>query len=580
MQPFINIDLGGPAQPLLKVNHLLKYFRGGKGREVVQAVDDISFTVMKGETLGVVGESGCGKSTTARLLMQLLTQDSGELIFDGQGVGSSRLPLKAYRRQVQMVFQDSYASLNPRLTMEESIAFGQRVHGVSAREASEYARYLLAHVGLEPARFADRYPHALSGGQRQRVNIARALAMKPRLVILDEAVSALDKSVEAQVLQLLQELKRTLELTYVFISHDLHVVRWLSDRILVMYLGEVVEIGPAEQLFTASAHPYTRALLSSMPSMDPVNGVSFEVQKGEVMALIGESGSGKSVTLRALMRLHPPGSSELSGTLQVGDDEVLTMSASQLRRYRGGRCAMIFQEPLLAFDPVYTVGQQIIEGLRRHEGLSRQAARDRALEALRQVRIPSPERRLDAYPHEMSGGMRQRAMIALALSCNPQLLLADEPTTALDATVQIQILILLREQQKQRGLSIVFVTHDIGAAVEIADRVAVMYAGRIVEEASMSEILRHPRHPYTQVLLGSRPKEGLKKGDALHCIPGAPPDLARLPPGCAFAERCPHRRPVCEQSLPPTESVAERHAVSCHRWRELAIDANAQALAV
>ncbi|STV13661.1 Oligopeptide transport ATP-binding protein OppF [Klebsiella pneumoniae] len=271
MQPFINIDLGGPAQPLLKVNHLLKYFRGGKGREVVQAVDDISFTVMKGETLGVVGESGCGKSTTARLLMQLLTQDSGELIFDGQGVGSSRLPLKAYRRQVQMVFQDSYASLNPRLTMEESIAFGQRVHGVSAREASEYARYLLAHVGLEPARFADRYPHALSGGQRQRVNIARALAMKPRLVILDEAVSALDKSVEAQVLQLLQELKRTLELTYVFISHDLHVVRWLSDRILVMYLGEVVEIGPAEQLFTASAHPYTRALLSSMPSMDPEN---------------------------------------------------------------------------------------------------------------------------------------------------------------------------------------------------------------------------------------------------------------------------------------------------------------------
>ncbi|WP_418274256.1 ABC transporter ATP-binding protein, partial [Klebsiella pneumoniae] len=211
---------------------------------------------------------------------------------------------------------------------------------------------------------------------------------------------------------------------------------------------------------------------------------------------------------------------------------------------------------------VYTVGQQIIEGLRRHEGLSRQAARDRALEALRQVRIPSPERRLEAYPHEMSGGMRQRAMIALALSCNPQLLLADEPTTALDATVQIQILILLREQQKQRGLSIVFVTHDIGAAVEIADRVAVMYAGRIVEEAAMSEILRHPRHPYTRVLLGSRPKEGLKKGDALHCIPGAPPDLARLPPGCAFAERCPHRRPVCEQSLPPTEAAAERHTVS------------------
>jgi peptide/nickel transport system ATP-binding protein len=199
MQPFINIDLGGPAQPLLKVNNLLKHFPagGGKAREVVQAVDDVSFSVIKGETLGVVGESGCGKSTTARLLMQLLKQDSGELIFDGLEVGSSRLPMKAYRRQVQMVFQDSYASLNPRMTMEESIAFGQRVHGVSAKEASEYARYLLAHVGLEPERFAHRYPHALrrpapAGEYRPRAGD------EARLVILDEAVSALDKSVEAR----------------------------------------------------------------------------------------------------------------------------------------------------------------------------------------------------------------------------------------------------------------------------------------------------------------------------------------------------------------------------------------------
>lgn len=307
-------------------------------------------------------------------------------------------------------------------------------------------------------------------------------------------------------------------------------------------------------------------------TVNAVNGVSFDVQKGEVMALIGESGSGKSVTLRALMRLHPPKSSVLSGTLNVGGESVLNMNASALRRYRGGECAMIFQEPLLAFDPVYTVGQQIIEGLKRHEGLSRREASARALDALRQVRIPSPERRLDSYPHEMSGGMRQRAMIALALSCNPQLLLADEPTTALDATVQIQILILLREQQKQRGMSVIFVTHDIGAAVEIADRVAVMYAGRIVEEASISDILTHPRHPYTQVLLGSRPKEGLKKGVALHCIPGSPPDLSNLPTGCAFAARCPHARPVCSQAQPATENVALRHVVSCHRWQELAAE--------
>ncbi len=311
-------------------------------------------------------------------------------------------------------------------------------------------------------------------------------------------------------------------------------------------------------------------------TVNAVNGVSFDVRKGEVMALIGESGSGKSVTLRALMRLHPPQSSQLSGTMNVGGAAVLAMNSRQLRHYRGKICAMIFQEPLLAFDPVYTIGQQIVEGLQRHEGLSRNDAKARALEALRQVRIPSPERRLDAYPHEMSGGMRQRAMIALALSCNPELLLADEPTTALDATVQIQILILLREQQKLRDLSIIFVTHDIGAAVEIADRVAVMYAGRIVEEAPIADILAQPRHPYTRVLLGSRPKEGLKKGDVLHCIPGSPPDLAALPPGCAFAARCPHAQATCHQQQPVTDQVAERHVVSCHRWRELATDITPQ----
>ncbi|VFS61745.1 Glutathione import ATP-binding protein GsiA [Raoultella planticola] len=270
MQPFINIDLGGPAQPLLKVNQLLKYFRAGgaKSREVVQAVDNVSFTVMKGETLGVVGESGCGKSTTARLLMQLLNQDSGELIFDGLTVGSSRLPMKEYRRQVQMVFQDSYASLNPRMTMEESIAFGQRVHGVSAKDASEYARYLLAHVGLEPERFAHRYPHALSGGQRQRVNIARALAMKPRLVILDEAVSALDKSVEAQVLQLLQELKRTLELTYVFISH-----RSARGALVVgSHSGDVSRRGGGNWAGGTVVYPLRSSLYPRIAQLDAIDG--------------------------------------------------------------------------------------------------------------------------------------------------------------------------------------------------------------------------------------------------------------------------------------------------------------------
>lgn len=269
-------DVGGPAQPLLTVDGLTKHFPLGKdllGRStgVVRAVDGLSFEVLKGETLSVVGESGCGKSTTARLLMNLLDRDQGDIVFDGLSVGDAGLPLKAFRRQAQMVFQDSYASLNPRLTIEDSIAFAPQVHGVPKREAIERARSLLVKVGLDPRRFAERYPHELSGGQRQRVNIARALALQPRLIVLDEAVSALDKSVEAQVLNLLLDLKDEFDLTYVFISHDLNVVRFISDRVMVMYLGQVVEIGDSEVLFESPRHPYTRALLSSIPSLDPDN---------------------------------------------------------------------------------------------------------------------------------------------------------------------------------------------------------------------------------------------------------------------------------------------------------------------
>ena len=264
-------DLGGPAQPLVICRDLRKHFpvHGGiLGRQVatVHAVDGVSFEVRKGETLGVVGESGCGKSTTARLLIGLIATDEGQIIVDGQELGED-LSLRELRRIVQMVFQDSYASLNPRLTVEDSIAFGPKINGLD--NPHKRARDMMARVGLDPARFADRYPHEMSGGQRQRVNIARALAMSPRLVVLDEAVSALDKSVEAQVLNLLSDLRRDLGLTYVFISHDLNVVRYISDRVLVMYLGEVVEVGPVDELYAAQAHPYTASLFAAMPSMDP-----------------------------------------------------------------------------------------------------------------------------------------------------------------------------------------------------------------------------------------------------------------------------------------------------------------------
>ena len=277
-------------KPLLSVTGLSKHFAlkggvlpgvfGAKAAQV-RAVDGIDFEVMDGETLGVVGESGCGKSTTARLLMHLINPTTGTIVFDGQTVGSSALSLKEFRRQVQMVFQDSYASLNPRLTIADSISFGPQVHGVSKEQSLSRALDLLSKVGLEPARFAGRYPHELSGGQRQRVNIARALALQPRMIILDEAVSALDKSVEAQVLNLLLDLKEEFGLTYLFISHDLNVVRFMSDRVMVMYLGQVAELGPSEQLFEAAAHPYTQALLKSLPATDPDHRTSEPPLSGD-----------------------------------------------------------------------------------------------------------------------------------------------------------------------------------------------------------------------------------------------------------------------------------------------------------
>jgi peptide/nickel transport system ATP-binding protein len=280
-------DRGGPAQPMLIVEDLKKHFdigrRGFTGaRTVVRAVDSVSFQVAKGETLGIVGESGCGKSTTARLLMQLVRPDAGRVIFDGEEVSEVRgISVRDLRAHMQMVFQDSYASLNPRLTIVDSIAFGPLVVGMTRSQARTRAASLLRMVGLAPEVFGQRYPHELSGGQRQRVNIARALAMGPRVLILDESVSALDKSVEAQVLNLLRQLKRELGLTYIFISHDLNVVQYISDRVLVMYLGQVVESGPVTRIYEATRHPYTAALLGSRPSMDPRRRVARPPLSGD-----------------------------------------------------------------------------------------------------------------------------------------------------------------------------------------------------------------------------------------------------------------------------------------------------------
>jgi peptide/nickel transport system ATP-binding protein len=299
-----------------------------------------------------------------------------------------------------------------------------------------------------------------------------------------------------------------------------------------------------------------------------VNGVSFNLRHGEVLCIIGESGSGKSVTLRALMSLLPKRRTEITGRVRIGEQDILALTERRLARMRGSVVSMIFQEPMTALDPVYTIGHQIAETVVRHEGISWRAGLDRALELLQLVKVPSPERRLKSYPHELSGGLRQRAMIAIALSCRPALLLADEPTTALDATVQIQVLVLLRKLQREFGMGLIFVTHDLGVAAQIADQVAVMYAGRIVEYGSARDVLMTPCHPYTLGMLAST-VHGAMRGKDIDAIPGSPPDLRALAPGCSFAARCKFAVSDCTASVPPVGIVAPGHTACCIRLGEL-----------
>jgi len=316
-----------------------------------------------------------------------------------------------------------------------------------------------------------------------------------------------------------------------------------------------------------SVRDLTVRFVSKEATVHAVNGVSFTLDPGEVLVILGESGSGKSVSLRALMRLLPPKKTVIGGSILIAGEDVLAMDERALEDFRGGVVSMIFQEPMTALDPVFTIGRQIAETIIRHEGVSRAAAEARALELLELVQIPSAKRRLASYPHELSGGLRQRAMIAIALACRPKLLLADEPTTALDATVQIQILLLLRRLQRELGMGVIFVTHDLGVAGEIADRVAVMYAGQFVEEGPVGEVMRRPLHPYTQGLIGSTVHAGLR-GTRLAAIPGAPPNLARRPEGCAFAPRCSLADDAC-RAAPPDE----RRPVPFHMARCLRVDA-------
>ncbi len=324
-------------------------------------------------------------------------------------------------------------------------------------------------------------------------------------------------------------------------------------------MSAALKIEPAAPL--VKLRDLTVRFVSRDSNVSAVNGVSLDLAAGESLCILGESGSGKSVTLRALMKLLPK-KALVEGGIEVAGRDVQAMNEGQLQDFRGSTVAMLFQEPMTALDPVFTIGTQIAETVCRHERISRSAGMARALELLELVQIPSAKRRLAAYPHELSGGLRQRAMIAVALACRPKLLLADEPTTALDATVQIQVLLLLRELQEKLGMGVIFVTHDLGVAGEIADRVAVMYAGRVVEEGPVGAVMRRPLHPYPQGLLGATVHAGLR-GQRLTTIPGAPPSLENLPPGCAFAPRCALAEPACTVAVPEARMVGADRMARC-----------------
>ena len=552
----------------------------------VDALRGVSLSVADGEIFGIVGESGSGKSTLARVLIGATAADGGTVELYGAPLGATR----DVARIVQMVPQDSTSTLNPRLNLLDAVAFGPWARGEGAAQARRLAGEALERVGLPPAQFGRRRPSEISGGQRQRVNLARAIVLKPRILFLDEPVSALDKTVQAQILNLLVDLGRDLGLTMVMISHDLDVVRYLCARTAVMRDGEIVENAPTDQLFAAPQHDYTKVLVATLPShygaprlpapaaptpllrfdhiavtfvhkggsTRAVRGASLSLDPGETLAIVGESGSGKSVMLRALMGLLPA-SAEVSGSIEFSGTRVDATDTNRLARFRGRTAGMVFQNPLGSLDAMAPIGRQLEDVVIALRGVPRAAARDIALGLLERVHLSAARHRYGAMPHELSGGQRQRVGIAMALAGQPPLLLADEPTTALDVSVQARILDLLQQLTAEEKLGLVLVTHDIAVARQMADRVAVMYAGRIVELGPAATVLDRPAHPYSQILL--RSFMGVRQRQMpLPSLPGAPPRLLSEPAGCAFAARCPVAQPQCHTVSPRRTPLAGGYA--------------------
>ena len=526
-------------QKLLEVADLSVAFRQGS-RDTL-AVDRVSFEIKKGETVALVGESGSGKSVTALSVLKLLPypsahHPSGSIRFKGQELLD--LPEDKIRHvrgnDITIIFQEPMTSLNPLHTIEKQIGEILLLHqGLTGAAARTRTIELLTQVGIPEAetRLAS-YPHQLSGGQRQRVMIAMALANEPDLLIADEPTTALDVTVQAQILSLLKELQRRLGMAMLFITHDLGIVRKLADTVCVMKEGKIVEWGPVERVFTAPEHPYTRALLAAEPKPDPapinadapvvvetkdlkvwfpikrgvmrrvvghikaVDGVSIAVRQGETLGVVGESGSGKTTLGLAILRLVSS-----DGPIVFLGSTIAGLTFRQMRPFRL-HMQIVFQDPYGSLSPRMSVSDIIEEGLWvHHPKLTRAQREERVVQALRDVGL-DPETRF-RYPHEFSGGQRQRIAVARAIVLEPTFVMLDEPTSALDMLIQAQIVELLRALQKRRNLTYMFISHDLRVVAALASRLVVMRHGKVVEEGAAAELFARPKSDYTRALLAA-----------------------------------------------------------------------------
>ena len=527
------------VKPVLEVRNLSVALPAGADR--VHAVEKVSFTVNPGEIVCLVGESGSGKSVIAFTVMGLLAKalkpTEGEILLEGENIlaaGETRLrELRCTR--MSMIFQEPMTALNPVMTCGQQIDEVLETHTkLDAAERKAKIIAILSRVKLpEPERIYASYPHQLSGGQRQRIMIAMALVLDPVLLIADEPTTALDVTTQAEILKLIAELQEGQGTGVLFITHDFGVVAEIAHRVAVLRWGQLVEMGSTEQILSRPEHSYTKMLISSVPSIHPVHrgvrkdgitvlrtdklgktysgsaffqkarvvkaavDVDLDIRRGETLGIVGESGSGKSTVARCIARLIDP----TDGKIFLGETEIATMSAGKLRPHRR-RVQIVFQDPYRSMNPRITIGESIIEGPMNF-GLKRDEALARARKLMETVRLDPNS--LDRYPHQFSGGQRQRICIARALAMEPELLIADEAVSALDVSVQKQVLELLDEIRQRLNLAVLFITHDLRVAAQICDYVAVMSKGRVVEYGSAEQVFGAPRDDYTKALFAAAP---------------------------------------------------------------------------